>query len=175
MKKHTLKVKTLSLLLSFAVILNVFSMPFWLLSEALGKDASAGSAPPPSEVPDYIETVQKNPHNVDVSILSYPIYTSKRYHTYTYTDVVNGISSRSMTNEGLSPYYTGSLGVWYDHNGYDTRRDTALLTSNLPYREYRSEMFHPELQITDTTMTVYLNPVYRGTKRTSPPLISPTC
>jgi len=165
MKKHTLKVKTLSLLLSFAVILNVFSMPFWLLSEALGKDASAGSAPPPSEVPDYIETVQKNPHNVDVSILSYPIYTSKRYHTYTYTDVVNGISSRSMTNEGLSPYYTGSLGVWYDHNGYDTRRDTALLTSNLPYREYRSEMFHPELQITDTTMTVYLNPVYRGTEK----------
>lgn len=160
MKRKKLKEKILSLLLSLMVLFNVIAMPISLIASADGGSLSSESVPPPTSVPDSIETVLKNPYDVEVSIRPYPIYNSSRYGTATAFEIIDGVNSRYYYTDDASLYYTTSLGVWYNHNGIDTRRETALVESNLPYRESRTRMFHPGLTITDTSFSVFLDPEY---------------
>ena len=174
MKIKKLKSKTLSLLISLAVLVNMLAMPIWLIASATGEGTSnSGGVTPPTSVPDSVETVQKNPHDVNVFVQAYPVLNDRRYNTYVSFDKINSVSYRSQRNEGISPYYTTSLGVWYDHGGIDTRRETALSESDLPYREERANMLHPDLKITDTSMGVYLNSVHaKGNKYTAKDITS---
>ena len=158
--KRNNRIKIISLLLSFAVLFNILVMPTWTIATALEEAFSSGGTSPPTSVPDNVETVMKNPHDVDVSVQAYPVLNSARYKLFASFGVVNDIRKRSNRDEGISPYYTASLGVWYNHYGIDTRRETAMLESDLPYREERERMFHPDLKITDTNMSIDLNSVY---------------
>ncbi|MBR2650266.1 MAG: hypothetical protein IKD45_01260 [Clostridia bacterium] len=161
MKRINRKAKILSFLVLFTLLFNILASPLGLVAAAAEEMIGSGGTPPPTSVPDSVDTVLKNPHDVNVSVTAFPVLTSGRYSYYVaINDFLTSVKSHPYTVGDVSRYYTASLGVWYDHYGIDTRLETALLESDLPYREERVRMFHPELKITDTGMSIDLNSAY---------------
>lgn len=165
MKRKIRIVKIVSFLILLTVLVNILATPLGLIATAAGEaaplEAKGNSAvSKPTEVPDNVVTVIQNPHDVDVSVLAYPVLTSKRYNTFKSFYIINGTGVRTTRNESFTPYFTASLGVWYDYDSFDTRRETALLEYDLPYREGREKIFHPDMKITDTNLSVELDSVY---------------
>ncbi|MBR2461054.1 MAG: hypothetical protein IKB34_07485, partial [Clostridia bacterium] len=162
MKRNNLKVKILSFAVTLVFLFNIFAMPLELTVAAADGILSTVGKSPPTAVPDEIETVKKNPHDIEVSVEAYPILNSSRYKTLNIFGNTKSVRSRFVRNEGISPYFTASLGVWYDHTGIYSVRNTSLVESELPYRDEREWLFHPELKITDTTLEVRLDPIYKN-------------
>ena len=139
MRKRSKGTRSLALLLVATLLMGAFALPIYSVSE--GVSAYTSSRDAPTSVPDDIITVTKNPYDVDVKVVSYPVMTSERYNSYSIWGVVNGVETRIMLDSVHSPYYTASVGVWYDHNGIDTRDEQVQIESKLPYREEEARCF----------------------------------
>ena len=80
MKKRSKVTRSLALFLVVTLLLGILALPIYAIPES--KSAYASSRDAPTSVPDDITTVTKNPHDVDVKVVSYPIMTSERYNSY---------------------------------------------------------------------------------------------
>ena len=160
MKRNKRIIRTISLLISLILLINILAMPVGLVADAADELFSLGASAPPTSVPDKVDVVLKNPHDVEVSVQAYPILNSSRYRTYELFDAVDGVRSRYSSSEEISPYYTASMGVWYNHTGIYSAMKTSLVESTLRYREQREYMFHPEITLTNNSMDVILESEY---------------
>ena len=80
MRKRSIGARSLALFLTVTLLMGIFAMPIYSVSEGIAAYTSSRDAP--TSVPDDITTVTKNPHDVDFKVVSYPIMTSERYNSY---------------------------------------------------------------------------------------------
>ncbi|MBQ8164075.1 MAG: hypothetical protein IJZ93_06925 [Clostridia bacterium] len=168
-KKTKFKYRILSFLIMALMMLNVLATPTGVLAaeiyEAIAASQKVSDAP--TSLDDIkIPTVSKNPYDVNVYVETYPIYNDAIYNRLnSYTNAVNGYEIHRIQPEGHSPYYTASIGSWYDYQFWKDGYDDMQITSNLPYREGRdsifkyesgrnSQMLHSELTLKNGGITV---------------------
>jgi len=161
MKKTMIKLKALALILTVTLLAGILAMPIWSVAEGIESLEATKLQDVPTSVPDYVNKVEKNPHDVEVSVKAYPILTSDRYETFVYIgDTVNGVNFSGYSSDDISPYYSTSIGVWYNHNGLEPYGTSSLLESNVRYRDSREYILHPGLELTDGTLMVHLESEY---------------
>ena len=73
MKRNKRIIRTISLLISLILLINILAMPVGLVADAADELVSLGASAPPTSVPDKVDVVLKNPHDVEVSVQAYPI------------------------------------------------------------------------------------------------------
>ena len=152
----------LSALLTLTMLLNIAVVPIGSVTEALlgnllesgtGED-DGGVVKPPTSLDDVtIPTVNKNPYDVDVSVDTYPVYSSDIY-----SSLLNGFLASYGTHnyklENHSPYYTASIAPWFDYEFWIDHGDDMTVQNDLPYREGRESIMHSNSQMLHSELTL---------------------
>lgn len=157
MRKHiSAAQKSVAVFLVSILLLNTMGTPLeavgseligYLQTIAADGDTPQNTGPPSStELEDLRPpSYNYNPNPIDTESFILPIYTDRTYR-YAHS---HGMFNRYQSYRGRTPdrsqYYTGSVMVLTDRSA--SQYNGTYVTSDLPYTEERSLMFHPELTL----------------------------